>query len=351
MQYNQSSSLFACYKAPQKAICLYKFVEATGGDETPETPEVDETLEAIKADLNEVTASMALAYTYKVTTQKAVVFALGANGAATHSDGGDSKGTYSETVVSYTLNILGGAKMYTGARDAKGNSCIKLGTSSVAGEFSFTVPDDVESVIIEVAKYKTNTSKLTINGTSYTLTKNSDNGEYDKITVDTSTTKDVSVTTVSGGYRAMVNTITFVGDKDADMEPVTTFANSNFRIKCGVDVSLKDIANVTSFGICVTAGGKTVYYTEEQATSWTIDEEKGMIYVIISLKDIVNNINKLQTKFTVKAYVKYNETTYESMQWKEMSVVDLIEEYYNLGYGVEQLYNYLVDNGAIEGGV
>ncbi len=100
--------------------------------------------------------------------------------------------------------------MYTGARDNKGNSCIKLGTSSAVGKFSFTVPNDVASVVIYVAKYKANTSKVTINGTTTTLTKSSNNGEYDAITVDTSTTKTVSLTTVSGGYRAMVNTIEFV---------------------------------------------------------------------------------------------------------------------------------------------
>lgn len=138
-----------------------------------------------------------------------VEFNLGANGSASHYDGSE-KSSYSETVDGYTLNITGGTKMYTGARDAKGNSCIKLGTGSAAGGFSFTVPDDVTTVHIEVAKYKTNTSKLTVNGTSKTLSGASNNGEYDVITVDTSATKTVTLTTVSGGYRAMVNTISFV---------------------------------------------------------------------------------------------------------------------------------------------
>ena len=69
--------------------------------------------------------------------------------------------------------------MYTGARDAKGNSCIKFGTSSAAGKFSFTVDNDVTSVNIYAAKYKSNTSKLVVNDTTYTLTKNSNDGAYD----------------------------------------------------------------------------------------------------------------------------------------------------------------------------
>lgn len=137
-----------------------------------------------------------------------IVFNLGANGSATHADG-TSKTTYSETVSGYTLNITNGTQFYTGARDAKGNSCLKLGSSKNAGSFKFTVPDDVTSVIIEIAKYKTNATKMNINGTTYTLTKNSNDGAYDLITVDTTSTKTVSVA-VSSGPRAMINTITFV---------------------------------------------------------------------------------------------------------------------------------------------
>jgi len=137
-------------------------------------------------------------------------FTLGANGTASHSDG-SSATTYSETVNGYTLSVTGGTKMYSGARDAQGNSCLKLGTSSAAGGFTFTVAENVTKVIIYVGGYKANTAKLTINGTSYTTTNNSNDGAYDAIEIDTSTTKTVTLTTVSGGYRAMVNGIDFVG--------------------------------------------------------------------------------------------------------------------------------------------
>jgi len=148
-----------------------------------------------------------------------IVFELGANGAAGHKDG-SSASDYTETVGDYTLNITGGTKMYTGALDEKGNSCIKLGTSSVVGGFSFTVPDDVTSVIIAVGKYKANTTKLNINGTAYTLTKNSNDGAYDEIVIDTTSNKTITLSTVSGGVRAMVNSITYViaetGSADCD---------------------------------------------------------------------------------------------------------------------------------------
>ena len=134
-------------------------------------------------------------------------FNLGANGSASHADG-SSATTYEETVNGYTLSITNGTKLYTGARDAKGNSCLKLGTSSAAGSFKFTVGADVNKVVIYVAKYKTSNATIKINNTTQTLSKNSNDGAYDVIEIDTSTTKTISFA-VSSGYRAMVNTIEF----------------------------------------------------------------------------------------------------------------------------------------------
>jgi len=146
---------------------------------------------------------------------RVVTFNLGANGSAPHNDG-TSATTYTETVDGYTLNITNGVKMFSGARDETGNGCLKLGTSSVVGSCQFTVPDDVTSVVLHVAKYKAKTSKIAVNGTTYTLTNSSNDGAYDEITVDTSTNKTVKITTVSGGVRAMLNSIDFVIAGGAD---------------------------------------------------------------------------------------------------------------------------------------
>ena len=153
--------------------------------------------------------TLGLSSKVKAADESVATFELGANGSASHADGSE-KTSYTATVDGYTLSLTGGSKMYTGARDAKGNSCIKLGTSSTVGKFTFIVPLDITSVIIKAAKYKSNTTKLSVNNTTYTLTKNSNDGNYDEIVVDTSTNKTVSVTTVSGGVRCMVNSIAFV---------------------------------------------------------------------------------------------------------------------------------------------
>ena len=147
-----------------------------------------------------------------IPTEPTVVatFTFGVNGSASHADG-SSKTSYSETVGNYTLSLTNGTNMYTGARDAKGNSCIKLGASSKIASFSFTVPDDVTKVTIYVAGYKAKTVTVSVNGTTQAITTLSDNGEYTAIEIDTSTNKTVTFETTSTGYRAMVNTIEFYG--------------------------------------------------------------------------------------------------------------------------------------------
>lgn len=183
---------------------------------TMTNPDADTTFTlTVTVTLNEATASKE----FTITLNKEAVaepttlatFNLGANGSATHKDGSSAKTTYSETADGYTLNITGGDKMYPSSYDAKGNSCIKFGSSNAVGKCSFTVPENVTSVVLYVAKYKNNSTKINVNGTAYTLSNPSDNGVYDEIIVDTTTNKTITFTTVSGGARAMLNTIVFIG--------------------------------------------------------------------------------------------------------------------------------------------
>ena len=138
-----------------------------------------------------------------------VTFEFGANGSAVHADGNDlgTSKTYTEGDAELVLTDM--SKVYGPAYDAKGNSCIKLGTSKVVGKISFTVADDVTEVVIRVAKYKSNTTKVDVNGTAYTIQGASNDGAYDEIVIDTTTTKTITLVTVTGGVRAMINSITY----------------------------------------------------------------------------------------------------------------------------------------------
>ena len=121
-----------------------------------------------------------------------------------------SSTSYSETQSGFELELTDGNKMYPSAKDEKGNSCVKLGTTTAIGSFSFTVPEGVASVIIHAAKYKANATTLTVNGESFTLTKNSNDGEYDAISVDVPESGTITVSTTTSTKRCMINAIEFV---------------------------------------------------------------------------------------------------------------------------------------------
>ena len=207
------------------------------------------------------------------TEEVKIIFELGADGSASHVDG-SSATTYTETVGDYTLNITDGFKMYPSSIDATGNGCIKLGTGSAAGGFTFTVPSDVTQVIICVAKYKANTTKINVNGTDYTLVNSSNDGAYDEITVDTSSSKTVTVTTLSGGYRAMVNSIAYIcGETDHTCEwdegtvtkEATCTEDGVKTYSCTVDGCTKTMTET------IKATGHSYIYTETVITCANCD--------------------------------------------------------------------------------
>ena len=148
------------------------------------------------------------------------VFDFGANGGAAHNDGTEITAAKSYTDGEYTLTLTSPTKLYGNARDAKGNSCLKMGSSKATGSFTFTVDEDVDKVVLHIAKYKANGTAVIINGTRHSVSTASDDGAYTPITVDTSATKTVTVATVSGSSRCMINTIEFLGKVSTpDTEP------------------------------------------------------------------------------------------------------------------------------------
>ena len=115
----------------------------------------------------------------------------------------------------YTLKFTDTYKIFGIAYDAKGNSCIKIGTGSDIGSLTFEVPNEVTAVIIRIAKYKVKDSDVVINGIPCSLTKNSNDGEYNEFIIDTSKTKTVTITTVAKNYRAMIDSITYIIGSDS----------------------------------------------------------------------------------------------------------------------------------------
>jgi len=145
-------------------------------------------------------------------TNELAKFTFGEQGATGHVDGNAiSEGSGDTwTSGSYALTFTNFEKIYFGGKDETGIPFIKFGTSSVVGTLSFTVEDDVDYVVVKLSGYKAKTSKYTINGgEAVTLTKSSNNGEYEEVTIDTSTNKTVTIATVSGAARMVMSEVAY----------------------------------------------------------------------------------------------------------------------------------------------
>ncbi len=111
----------------------------------------------------------------------------------------------------YVLKFENYSCVYKNARDSKGNPVLKVGKGDAVGVFSFTVPKDVTTVIFRIARYKDKESAVMINGKEYILTKNSSDGKYEKIIIDTSAKKTILLTTIADRQVCMIRSIEFTG--------------------------------------------------------------------------------------------------------------------------------------------
>ena len=313
----------------QKAICLYKLEENTSTDTTEQ-----------QTALNEVDSYMRLSYSYKAKTEMQEV-----------------KPTITDTLTLDTIGI----KTYNSYTDWSGKQFV---SDAVYAGNNFNNNDSIQlrssnsnSGIITTASGG-KVKKITV-----TWNSNTASGRtldiYGKNTAYSSPTELYSSSTqgtkigsiVCGTSTKLVveGDYTYIGLRsnssamylteitidweasggDASVQEVTTFESSNFLIQCAVDKALLDIENVEQVGILVTAGDKTKEYTTS-AKSWTVDETNGLVYVVIGLGDIINDKDKLQTEFTVAAYIMIDGFYYVSEKTKTHSVESLVTGYYNL---------------------
>ena len=157
--------------------------------------------------------------------ENVIRFEFGENGTADHYDGNSTeiKAPYVFEEGNNSITFSSVSKVYVGGRDAKGNSCIKLGSSSTAGTFTFTVDNDVNKVTIFVSGRNSKDVNISINGEETILiTTHSDNGEYTPIEIDTTTNKTVTLLTSkpsNGDIRCMINSILLEKGEGSTVEP------------------------------------------------------------------------------------------------------------------------------------
>ena len=148
-------------------------------------------------------------------------FELGENDASkSDTDSTSELSNYTETNNNYTLKLNNLSKIYT-SYDASGNSCLKAGAKSNVGSFNFTVPDEIDKVVMQVTGYKSNKATISVNGNTQTISTYSSNSEYTDVEIDTTNNKNITFTTTSSGYRCKINTIIFYDFDNESNDPTS----------------------------------------------------------------------------------------------------------------------------------
>ncbi len=290
-----------------------------------------------------------------VTGSQLAEFQFGENGAAKHEDGSAIDNETAYTDDNYTLTLTSVANVYDGAFDAKGNSALKLGTGSSAATLTFTVADNVHQVVFYIAGYKANTAKIFVSGTDYEITSHSNDGEYTKIVVDTSTNNTVTLTTVSGGLRAMINSIEFWG-----VEEVNEIAG--YTATFGDTIGVNFYMSLTS----ATAADEAAYMsftlpngTTEKVSVKDVSKNGGhyKFTCYIAVKEIADTITAQlfdgnnaalteQYTYSVKEYAEYIINTPASYSEKEIALAKALLNY---GAYAQTMFDHNTDNLANSG--
>ena len=336
MQHNSSSSIFACYgSASQKAIAIYKFKAL----EVPSTVDTEA--------LNAVNAYMSLGYKYSTS-------AATASSSVTDTLNRSTTGITGTSYTAWNNKIVNSAAVYAG-QSAGGNSSIQLRSdNNNSGIITTASGGNVSKITVTWNSNTSNGRTLQVYGknTAYSnptdLYSTSTQGTLlGTIVCGTSTTLEITGDYAYIGLRSASGAM-YINSIDIAWTGGSgeVYEDSQFAIRCAVDASLKDVSGIDSYGIKVTAGANVVEYTAANA-SWT--EEDGVFYVVINLGDIIANLDRLGTEFTVEAFVKVGSNTFTSSSEKTYSVVSMVEKYHADGITeVEHLYNYLVSKGLIK---
>ena len=128
-----------------------------------------------------------------------------------------------------------------------------------------------------------------------------------------------------------------------------SYTNVDFRLRCGVDAAIDDIAD--EYGIKVTINGKSRTY---DMTSDFWGEDADFVFVTIDLGDVINYAERLDAEISIQAYAVADGVEYYSEAIKTFTIAGLVSEYYNsykddatFGEAITGLYGLLDKMGKI----
>lgn len=176
----------------------------------------------------------------------------------------------------------------------------------------------IESIDIEFREMSNRSTDFTINGTK---------GDYNTTNYVINDTK-VEIHNICPDYQIWILSITINLDENTG-ESIIDYSNVDIRIRMGVDSTISNITNADDYGIEVFTTSKSNKYSKDNDQLWSIDNNNEVNYIVISLGDVFNNIERYTTEFTVRGYFEKDNVKYDSSLSKTYSLKTLLEEYIN----------------------
>ena len=284
----------------------------------------------------------------------------------------ESANAYMSLAYGYTLNKIDNPETYTKATSAShlsaGDSVIiisKFGSnyyvlknnngSAVPSEAITITNDEIDSIdsscvwtlegnlidgwnLKNNSLYLYNPSSTTLNlhnsnKTTFSFTINGNNAYFESsdramMYYEKDATKSFKHYALSNYGKAEYAEEMYVFVKQATAKYL--FREVDFRIRCAIDDSLSELNEdyAVAFGIEVSAGGNTVRYGSGSGAIFQTAGSK--CFVTLDLNDMLNeDYDKLDTEFTVRAYVVYQGAYFYSTNTKTYSVKGMVDYYYN----------------------
>lgn len=306
---------------------------------------LDNAFTTFQSDLNTKSASMSMGYTYEVNpvapvTDTLVASSLGVDGYANFSD------------VNFTTTAV-----YAGncAKHTSGSIQMRTNNSN-SGIITTTSGGYARKIIVTWNESTSSGRIIDVYGshTAYTgtdasvLYNNATQGELlGSITCGTSTELEVSGNWEYIGLRSRSGAL-YATNIQIIWSSGAPYTDVDFRLRCGVDSSLATLAATledATYGIEVSDGTTTRKYLSNNEY-FTTDNVNNISYVIIDLGDVLNNPSRINTVFTVRAFVTYDSDTMYSNSSCSYSVKDLVKYYHDMEIPeVNGLYSLLQELG------